>query len=179
MNRYQCLIQHAYMQSGGDSRRLFQTILSLAGEIGLEQALAYLETCVIEKRLAWLAANLTHQGLTGDPLWDGYHLFYATYLGVSAPFHGEIIAQDERRLVMRWWNPCPTLEACQTLGLDTRQVCRLAYHRPVQEFLVRIDPRLRFERNYAALRPHTLYCEEMIMLERNTCQRPPGKPSGG
>lgn len=94
----------------------------------------------------------------GDPLLDGYHIFYETYLGLSVPADGEIIEQNERRMVMRWWNACPTLAACQKLGLDTRQVCRRAYHRPVQAFLRRIDPRLRFDRNYEALRPYQPYC---------------------
>jgi hypothetical protein len=65
---------------------------------------------------------------------------------------------------MRWWNPCPTLEACVRLGLDTRTVCRQAYHQPVQVMLSRLDPRLRFERNYEALRPYVSYCEERIVL---------------
>ena len=138
--------------------------MSLANEIGLDKALAYLEGCVIEKRLGWLGANLERLNRTGNPVLDGYRLFYETYLGVSVPGDGEIVEQHARRLVMRWWNPCPTLAACQKLGLDTREVCRKAYHQPVQAFLLRIDPRLRFDRNYAALRPHQPYCEEIITL---------------
>ncbi|MFN2232542.1 MAG: nucleoside deaminase, partial [Anaerolineae bacterium] len=83
---------------------------------------------------------------------------------LSVPADGEIVAWDERRMVTRWWNRCPTLEACQALGLDTRVICRLAYHGPVQAFLSRIEPRLRFDRNYDALRPHTPYCEEILFL---------------
>lgn len=156
------LIIYQYTHSSGDSTALFQTILSLSREIGLDQALAILERCVIEKRLAWLDANLDRLTRTGNPILDGYHSFYETYLGVSVPADGEILVQDQGRLVMRWWNACPTLAACQKLGLDTRQVCRQAYHQPVQAFLRRIDPRLRFDRNYAALRPYYPYCEEII-----------------
>jgi len=164
MDPYHSLIKGQYLHSGGDSTALFQTILSLPHEIGLDKALAYLEQCVLEKRLAWLDVNLERLARTGNPVWDGYRMFYETYLGVSIPFAGEMVEQDERRMVMRWWNPCPTLAACQKLGLDTRQVCRKAYHQPVQAFLWRIDPRLRFDRNYAELRPYRPYCEEMITL---------------
>jgi hypothetical protein len=164
MDQYQRLIEHQYSLSRGDSTRLFQTIISISHEIGLDKSLAYLEGCVIEKRLAWLDANLERLNRTGNPLLDGYHLFYETYLGVSIPVDGEIVEQDDRRMVTRWWNPCPTLAACQKLGLDTREVCRKAYHRPVQAFLMRIDPRLRFDRNYQALRPYQPYCEEIITL---------------
>jgi hypothetical protein len=83
------------------------------------------------------------------------------------PQEGEIVAQTEREVVMRWWNPCPTLEECVRLGLDTRVICRQVYHRPVQEMLSRLDSRLRFERNYEALRPFVPYCEERIVLDDN------------
>ncbi len=170
LDAYHSLIKSQYLNSGGDSTLLFQTILSLAGEIGLDKAFAYLEECVIEKRLAWLDINLARLDRSCNPVLDAYHIFYETYLGVSVPVDGEIIAQDERRMVMRWWNPCPTLAACQKLGLDTRQVCKQVYHQPVQEVLGRIDPRLRFERNYAALRPYYPYCEEIIKLVDRDCQ---------
>jgi len=162
MDPYHSLIQSQYLNSSGDSTRLFQTILSLTNGISLDQALAYLEQCVIEKRLAWLGANLARLERIGNPVMDGYHVFYETYLGISIPVDGEIIEQREHRMVMRWWNPCPTLAACQQLGLDTREICKKAYHRPVQEFLARLDPNLRFDRNYQALRPYTPYCEEII-----------------
>ena len=85
MNPNYNLIKTQYLHSGGDSTPLFRTILSLAPEIGLEWALAYLEECVTEKRLAWLSANLARLVRTGNPLLDGYRLFYQTYLGISAP----------------------------------------------------------------------------------------------
>ncbi len=160
------LIKDQYALSSADSTALFQAVLTAAQEIGLEQALAYLEECVIEKRLSWLDNHADRFRITGNPVLDGYRLFYENYLRVSVPQDGEIIIQSDRELVMRWWNRCPTLDACQKLGLDTRVVCRLAYHRPVQVLLSRIHPKLRFDRNYGALRPQCAYCEEMITLER-------------
>jgi hypothetical protein len=161
---YDNLIRQGYRNSAGDSTALFQTLLSVASEIGLDQALGYLEGCVTEKRLAWLHANLAGQYVTGNPLLDGYSLFYEVYLGVSAPRDGEIVERSDRKIVVRWWNRCPTLDACLKLGLDTREICKQAYHKPVQEFLSVISPRLRFDRNYAAIRPYQAYCEEMISL---------------
>jgi hypothetical protein len=160
------LIKQAYENpTGGDPTQVLQTVLSVAKEVGLRNALAYLEGCVAEKRLAWLDADLESFERTDDPILDGYRLFFEVYLGLSIPEDGEIVEHSARRLVMRWWNPCPTLEACLALGLDTRDICRRAYHRPVQKFLSRLHPGLRFERNYEALRPHTPYCEEIIILD--------------
>jgi hypothetical protein len=99
------LIKEAYENpTGGDSVQLLQTVLSVAERVGLDNALAYLEGCVVEKRLSWLENNLEGLERTGD-------------------------------------------------------------HRPVQEFLSKLHPGLRFDRNYEALRPHTPYCEEIITLD--------------
>jgi hypothetical protein len=163
-DRYYQLVRQQYTSSGGDYTELFQTILSIAGQIGWDAAWACLERCVVEKRLAWLEGHLATPQSSGDPLADGYRLFYESYLGVSIGKDGAVVEATPGKLVTRWWNECPTLAACQKLGLDTREVCRKAYHRPVQVFLSRIDPRLRFERNYAVLRPHAPYCEEIITL---------------
>jgi len=163
-DRYLELVKAKYDRNGADSSDLFRTIISIAEESSLDQALACLERCVAEKRIAWLEQNLPGLPRSDDPIYDAFAAFYEGYLGISPPTDGEIVERTPARLVMRWWNSCPTLDACQKFGLDTREVCRKAYHQPVQVFLSRIDSRLRFDRNYDALRPHTPYCEEMITL---------------
>ena len=60
-------------------------------------------------------------------------------------------------------NPCPTLEACRRLDLDTRKVCRKSYEKPTQAFLSALDPELRFYRSYETIRPHADVCEERIV----------------
>lgn len=157
-------IKRQYNNSQGDSTELFTEILRASNEIGLDKALAYLEQCVTEKRLAWLKANLGEAKNENDPVMGGYRWFYEKYLGVSVPKDGEIVERTAKRLVMHWRNPCPTLEACKKLGLDTREICKIAYQKPVQEFLKYIHPKLRFDRNYENVRPHAAYCEEIIEL---------------
>jgi len=164
-DRYLQLVKAKYERQGADYSDLFQTILSIAEESSLDVALACLERCVTEKRSAWLDQNLPVLQRSGKAIDDAFTAFYEGYLGISPPGDGEIVQRTPARLVSRWWNPCPTLDACQKFGLDTREVCRKAYHQPVQVFLSSIDPRLRFERNYDALRPHTPYCEEIFTLE--------------
>jgi hypothetical protein len=149
----------------GDHTHLLGTVLSVADDLGLDRALAYLEQCVIEKRLAWLDENLERLEHTQDPVLNGYQLFYESYLGLSVPEDGEIVERTVKKMVTRWWNRCSTLDACRELGLDTRGICRKAYHKPVQAFLSKVHPKLRFERNYLALRPHAPYCEEIIILD--------------
>lgn len=165
MPDYYQRIKEQYQSQQGDSTGLFQEIVAASHEIGMDQALAYLEQCVVEKRLAWLRANRKESIDERDLLAEGYRWFYEKYLRVFAPQDGEIVEQSKTRMVMRWWNPCPTLEACTRLGLDTREVCKKAYERPVQEFLKSIHPKLRFERDYLNIRPQAAYCEEIITLE--------------
>ena len=152
-------------QAERDSRDyfgLFQALLSMSSRVGMDAALGYLEQCVIENRLTWLDENLRRIKRSGIPLSDGYKIFFEIYLGISAPADGEIVEATDHRLITRWWNECPIPRVCEELGLDTREICKKVYHRPVQAFLSRIDPRLRFDRNYDALRPRTPYCEEII-----------------
>jgi len=164
-DEYYQVILGKYQNKERDFSGLFRAVLDIGDEIGLEKTLRYLERCVIEKRLAWLDENLDRTEKTGNPLEDGYSIFYEKYLGISIPKDGEIIEKTDKKLVMRWWNYCPTLEGCKKFGLDTRIVCKKAYHRPVQIFLSRIHSKLRFERNYDRIRPYSPYCEEIISLE--------------
>jgi hypothetical protein len=161
----QFLIASAYARSKTSSIDLFQTLLEVSMLTGWEPALAALEGCVIQRRLGWWQQYQSTFATCGDPCRDAYWVFYETYLGASAPRDGEIVSATPGRWVTRWWNPCPTLVACQHFGLDTRQVCRLVYERPVQELFTRIHPGLRFRRDYTAIRPYTPYCEEVIELE--------------
>ena len=46
-------IRRAYLNSKGDSTALFRIVLSVAGDVGLDAALALLEGCVVDKRMAW------------------------------------------------------------------------------------------------------------------------------
>jgi hypothetical protein len=163
VNYYQ-RIKWQYYNFQGDSTGLFNEILRASNKIGMDEALAYLEQCVIEKRLAWLKANLGQVKNENDLVIDGYRWFYEKYLGVSIPKDGEIVEHTEKRIVMCWWNPCPTLEACKKLGLDTREICKKSYQKPVQVFLKHINPKLRFDRNYENIRPYAVYCEEIIEL---------------
>lgn len=164
-NEYYRVILKKYRNKQKDFGGLFQTVLAIAEEIGLEKALGYLERCVTEKRLAWLDERLDKMERTGDDVEDGYRIFYEEYLGISVPKDGEVVDKTDKKMVMRWWNYCPVLEACRKFELDTRTVCKKAYHKPVQIFLSRINPRLKFDRNYDSIRPYTPYCEEIITLE--------------
>jgi len=50
-DKYYQLILEKYQYKESDFNGLFETVLSIADEIGLERVLGYLERCVIEKRL--------------------------------------------------------------------------------------------------------------------------------
>lgn len=162
-------IRAQYLRLQGDSTELFEEVLLIAKDFGLEPTLKLLETCCIEKRQAWVAGH--YRGTVPsmqNAVRVGFDWFYHEYLHAHLPEEGEIVYAGPERIVARWWNRCPTLDACVKLGLDTRQVCRLAYHRPVDAFLKAIHPRLKFDRNYECIRPYCGYCEETILLEEES-----------
>ena len=140
--------------------RLFSYIQRIVPLIGPDRAWGILEDLVSERRLRWLSkARINPE----NPIEEAYRLFYLEYLGLD-PGEAEIVEKTPRKLVVRWRNPCPTLEACRSLDMDTRYVCRRVYEGPTQAFMERIHPGLKFSRNYDAIRPHTEYCEEIIEL---------------
>jgi tRNA(Arg) A34 adenosine deaminase TadA len=47
--------------------------------------------------------------------------------------------------------------------LETRQVCRALYEKPVQFLVSRLDPEIRFVRNYEHIRPEAPDCEESLV----------------
>ena len=117
-----------------------------------------------ERRLAWFREHRQELNPPGaDPLESAYRVFLEK-LGLT-PDDAPIIRREATRLVIHSRNFCPTLEACQILGLDTRHICARLTEEPTDALLKQIDPRLSFTRNYDGIRPHTDYCEEIIQLE--------------
>ncbi|MFQ5832446.1 MAG: hypothetical protein ACE5H4_07080 [Candidatus Thorarchaeota archaeon] len=53
-------------------------------------------------------------------------------------------------------------------GLETREVCKKAYHRPTQIFLSLLDKGISFDRNYDRIRPFSPYCEEIMTWEKRS-----------
>jgi hypothetical protein len=140
--------------------RLFSYIQRIEPLLGRERAWGILEDLVKERRLRWLSSAKIRDG---NPVEEAYRLFYSEYLQLN-PGDAEIVERTPRRIVVRWKNHCPTLDACRALGIDTRFVCRRVYESTTQAFVEKVDPRLRFSRSYEAIRPHSEYCEETIEL---------------
>jgi hypothetical protein len=92
-------------------------------------------------------------------------ILYQEFLNLPlTPENVKIIEKIENKIVTRWHNFCPQLEACKVLGLDTREICGKCYEKPNQIFLSQIDPKLKFRRNYVKIRPYADYCEEIIEM---------------
>jgi|WetSurMetagenome_2_1015567.scaffolds.fasta_scaffold11861_4 tRNA(Arg) A34 adenosine deaminase TadA len=127
-----------------------------------------LEHEVIRKRLAWLDEHGYDARTVYDPGRPpilprrAFELLFADYMGVDL---GRLPIEEESGDRITWLslNPCSRLDACVKLGLDTRTVCRAVYEKPVQFFLSRLDPSLRFVRDYEQIRPHAPHCRESIV----------------
>ena len=116
------------------------------------------------KRIDWFKSQ-NIQCDNNDTLDMAYQLFL-TKLGITAD-EAPIVEKQDKKLLIHSKNFCPTLEACKILGLDTRDICKQLSEKPTQALLQRLNPNLRFKRNYNSLRPFKPYCEEMIILVGN------------
>jgi len=116
-----------------------------------------------EKRNSWYAKNRGDLALEGSEVRKAYTMFLLEYLKID-PREAPIVYEDETRIVWRSINWCPVVEACERGGFDTREVCKYGWETSVQAMIEKINPKLRFSRNYDRIRPHTDYCEEEIEL---------------
>ncbi len=78
----------------------------------------------------------------------------------------EVVRLSEDELVTVSRNPCPILRLSLRLGLDTRYTCRVVSETVCRYVLERMDPRLRFERDYERIRPHSDGCLERVYVAR-------------
>ncbi len=117
-----------------------------------------------KKRQAWWEAKGGSMALNGTLPRQAYTMLLLIYMGLD-PVDVPVVCEDERKITWRSFNFCPMLEACRRLGLDTRLVCRQGTEASVQNLVARLDPRLRFSRNYRdGMRPYAAYCEESIEI---------------
>ncbi len=129
-----------------------------------ECALCALNEDSVQRRTEWFEENQSRFAfLSSDLLDSAYRLLLARF-GIT-PEEAPVIRRSDTRIVFHSRNFCPTLEACRILGLDTRFVCKHLNEDATNRLIRKIDPRLRFSRNYEKLRPYSPFCEEMITLE--------------
>jgi tRNA(Arg) A34 adenosine deaminase TadA len=139
-------------------RRLIQKFKIAAREKSWE----VLENELIEKRLKWFRKNKRNLNLEGDDLEKAYQLILKK-IGIK-PKEAPIWKKTKTQLIFHSKNFCPALVACKILGLDARRICKLVFEKPTQELIKKINPNLKFSRNYKKIRPYTNYCEEIIKL---------------
>jgi len=126
------------------------------------QSLSEIERETALKRRGWIEDNRSLLPGPGRATpRQAFELIFFTYMGLL-PGGLEVLSEDEDHISWRSRNPCPTLDACIKLGLDTRKVCRQAYEKSTQSFLSAIDPGLRFSRDYREIRPYADACQEEI-----------------
>ena len=120
---------------------------------------------LLQKRIAWFEndpESILGQ-LHGTEVEKAYQLILMK-LGISEK-EAPIVEESQGRVVFHSINPCPALQACVILGLDTREVCAMHTEKATEELIKRINPNLRFTRNYEKVRPYAAYCEEIITLQ--------------
>jgi tRNA(Arg) A34 adenosine deaminase TadA len=125
-----------------------------------------IEAAVAAKRVQWFeqryaAGTRRTWGRRPAPR-TAFDMFFFEYMGLRTD-DLRVLRANDREIVWSSQNFCPTLEACNRLGLDTRVVCRHAYEKSTQAFVSLTDPALRFLRDYNQIRPQPTACQERIV----------------
>lgn len=145
--------------------RLFWYANKISNLIGRKKALRILEEFVIKKRLDWLKENQNSIKLVkGSPLERAFKIFYKMNQRLNLK-DAKVVKRNKNIIITRWFNYCPVLEACEVLGIDTREICKNVYDKPNRLFFSKLDPNLKFRRNYKKIRPYADCCEEIIELK--------------
>jgi len=134
--------------------------------VAMDDGWTRLEKELIERRIRWFEENEDNilRKLKGTDVEKAYRLLLMK-IGIEES-EAPIIEKSQNIVVFHSKNFCPVLEACKILELDTRNVCKAVFEKPSEELIKKIDPKLRFIRNYKRIRPYTTYCEEIIKLEK-------------
>jgi tRNA(Arg) A34 adenosine deaminase TadA len=118
-----------------------------------------------KKRVAWFDQNRERidAQLHGSDVKKAYQLILMR-IGIDKT-QAPIEEESGARLIFHSQNQCPALDACEILGLDTRQVCKLHSEEATDALIKRLNPRLKFSRDYSRLRPLSPFCREIIELQ--------------
>jgi putative acetyltransferase len=122
-----------------------------------------IEAEVTRKRIDWVRQN--HPKIPGHPPISprqAFELLFFEYMGLARE-DLPVVVETDQQITWLSKNQCPTLEACQTLNLDTRLVCRAIFETPTQAFLTELDPQLKFIRSYEEIRPYAGHCQESFI----------------
>jgi tRNA(Arg) A34 adenosine deaminase TadA len=124
-----------------------------------------IEDELVEKRIKWFEENKNDiiKKLRGSDVEKAYQLILMK-IGIKRS-EAPIVKKTEKEIVFRSKNFCPALEACKILELDTRKICKLVFEKPTEELIKKLNPKLKFTRNYEHIRPYTTFCEEIIKIE--------------
>ncbi|MFA6533879.1 MAG: hypothetical protein WCT37_01765 [Patescibacteria group bacterium] len=121
---------------------------------------------LLDKRLSWMKQNLhLLNSLEGSDVRRAFEMVIIRYLGLN-PKEVLVVEETANKIVWHSYNWCPVLEACQRLGKDTRKICQQGWESSVEAMAKLINPKIRFSRNYAQLRPYGDYCEEYFEITK-------------
>ena len=120
-----------------------------------------------KKRLEWWEKNKDRIVLEGSEVRKAFDLVFSNYMNVD-PNDILVIYEREKKIIWRSYNPCPYLEACKQLSIDTRIFCKEGHHECMNDIIRVVNPNLVFSRSYERIRPYYPYCEESIELANPT-----------
>jgi len=132
-----------------------------------------IERAITEKRTAWYEAHKHQLPYAADPsldkLAEALHLLFVEYMRADKVSYSQVCDDTEAIFQIRIESRgfCPYLEAFKRLGINARDsawLCQNVLERPCQSLVERLDPRIRFSRDYRHIRPLADSCSETLTM---------------
>ncbi len=121
---------------------------------------------ITKRRINWIENNLErmlikYKGLSPEE--TAYRIIFFDHMKIN-PKDSEMIRISPTKILIKSYNFCPYLEACNQLHLDTKFICKEIGEPSINEIAKRIHPDLVFSRDYSKIRPDNDSCEEYLEL---------------
>jgi hypothetical protein len=148
-----------------NSAGLIAYIMAVEGKIGIEEALrihARLHASMAEM----VEQNLSNLGIDGKDARAGMALIDAImeehYPGINEMMERERTEDTPKKVVSRHKGWCPTLAACEMLGISPKDFCPIPHEEGLSPLVQVINPKLQVK--LGKIRPEAEYCELIVEL---------------
>ena len=141
-------------------------IMTVGEKIGREEAIR-IDAGLHAGMAEMIEQNLSQLGITGDDARAGMALIDAI-IEEHYPLFSELMERERsedtsERVVSRHRGWCPTLEACEMLGIQPKEFCPIPHKEGLTPLVQVINPKLRVR--LGKIRPQDEYCELIVELK--------------
>jgi len=132
--------------------------------IGDERALNLLKDNIVERRLRWYEKNKKNLKISENPVDNAYNIMTERLKIID---DADIYIRGDRSMTFRTSKPCPVHEACKILGMDSKRICKAVCEGSANDFLQKLDPKIRFTIDHKKKGPEEFTIETIELKQED------------